>query len=49
MNIIETKDLHKTYISKAEEVHAVSMRTEQGTSSLIRFSATVENHYGPIE
>ncbi len=38
MNIIETKDLHKTYISKAEEVHAVkgvNLAIQQGEFSAV--------------
>ena len=37
------------YFYRPPRIKHGPMRTEQGTSSLIRFSATVENHYGPIE
>jgi hypothetical protein len=36
------------YFFRPPRIKHGPMRTERGTSSLIRFSGVVENHYGPL-
>ena len=37
------------YFYRPPKIKHGPMKTKNGTSSLIRFSATLVNHYGPVE
>jgi len=48
-NGIEQTVVGGDYFYRLPKIKHGPMKTEQGTTSLIRFSATLVNHYGPVE